>query len=272
MYKVFEALDELVQTVQRAYGVPMTGNCVVPRQEVLALLDDLRDALPVELDDAQDVLDHRDAVIREAEEKAGVIVDDAADEARNLLTRSTQEADQMVEDATNHAQSVVAKANESADRIVGDARREAANVTERAQAEAERLVKSGNDSYRRAVAEGQAEQERLVSESEVVRRSTEEAHRIVDAAHADSNKLRNECDEYVDSKLAEFETSLSTTLRSVTADRSALRRGAGATGREPRDEQRDYDREYERDYDRDYDRSDRSDRADRSDRGYNREY
>ncbi|BAU96414.1 hypothetical protein N24_2152 [Corynebacterium suranareeae] len=269
MYKVFEALDDLVQAVQRAYGVPMTGNCVVPRQEVLALLDDLRDALPVELDDAQDVLDHRDGVIREAEEKAIAIVDDAENEARNLLARATEESDAMVEDATKHAQSVVGKANDTADRIVGDARREANSVTERAQAESERLVNSGNDAYRRAVAEGQAEQERLVSEAEVVRRSMEEAHRIVDAAHADSNKLRNECDEYVDSKLAEFETSLSTTLRSVTADRSALRRGAGATGREPREEQpaargdydrdyeRSYDREYGRDYDRDYDRDDR---------------
>lgn len=267
MYKVFEALDELVQTVQRAYGVPMTGNCVVPRQEVLALLDDLRDALPVELDDAQDVLDHRDGVIREAEEKSIVIVDDAESEARNLLARATEESDAMVEDATKHAQSVVGKANDSADRIVSDARREADNLTDRAQAEAERLINSGNDSYRRAVAEGQAEQERLVSEAEVVRRSTEEAHRIVDAAHADSNKLRNECDDYVDSKLAEFETSLSTTLRSVTADRTALRRGAGATGYEPRDEQPvargeyggDYDREYERDYER-------------TDRGYDRDY
>lgn len=260
MYKVFEALDELVNTVQRGYGVPMTSNCVVPRQDMLALLDDLRDALPLELDDAQDVLDHRDAVIREAEEKAAAIVEDAENEARDLLARAAEESDAMVEDATKHANSVVGKANDSADRIVSDARREAATTIERAQAEAERLITSGNDSYRRAVAEGQAEQERLISESEVVRRSTEEAHRIVDSAHADSNKLRNECDEYVDSKLAEFETSLSTTLRSVSADRTALRRGAGAKGREEGAAGRgDYEREYDRDFER-------------PERGYEREY
>lgn len=230
MYRVFEALDELVQTVGRAYGVPMTSNCVVPRQDVLTLLDDLRDALPAEIDDAQDVLDHRDSIIRDAEEKARALVDDAEGEARDLLARAHEESDAMVEDATNHANSVVAKANDTADRTVHDARREADSVTERAQAEAERLVQSGNESYRRAVEEGQTEQERLISDSEVVRRSNDEAHRIVAAAHADSNKLRGECDEYVDSKLSEFETSLSTTLRSVSADRTALRRGAGAAG------------------------------------------
>ena len=44
MYRVFESLDELVQTVEQAYGVPMTSNCMVPRNEMLALLDDLRNA------------------------------------------------------------------------------------------------------------------------------------------------------------------------------------------------------------------------------------
>ena len=71
----------------------------------------------------------------------------------------------------------------------------------------------------------------MVSEAEVVRRANEEAHRIVDAAHADSNRLRNECDEFVDAKLAEFEEVLSTTLRAVSRDRSALRKGAGVGGR-----------------------------------------
>ena len=40
MYRVFEALDELVQTLEQAYGVPMTSNCMVPRNEILGLLDD----------------------------------------------------------------------------------------------------------------------------------------------------------------------------------------------------------------------------------------
>ncbi|MBL3940611.1 DivIVA domain-containing protein, partial [Bacteroides thetaiotaomicron] len=78
-------------------------------------------------------------------------------------------------------------------------------TVERAHSESERLIASGNDQYQRAVEEGLAEQHRLVSESEVVRRANEEAPRVVDAAHADSNRLRAECDEFVDEKLAKFE-------------------------------------------------------------------
>lgn len=63
-----------------------------------------------------------------------------------------------------------------------------------------------------------------------MRRADEEAHRLVEQAHSESSRLRAECDSYVDSKLADFEESLSSVLRTVSSDRSALRRGAGASG------------------------------------------
>ncbi|QGU02320.1 V-type ATP synthase subunit E [Corynebacterium kalinowskii] len=230
MYRVFEALDEMVQTVEQAYGVPMTANCMVPRNDMLALLDDLRNALPVELDDAQDVLDQREEIIRGAEDKAADIVEDADREANDLVTTARHDADVMVSDAENRAHATVSKAQDDAGRMVDDARREADALVDRATAESERLEKQARDSYDRAVQEGLAEQQRLVSESEVVRRANEEAHRVVDAAHTDSNRLRMECDTYVDGKLAEFEESLSATLRTISRDRAAIRRGAGASG------------------------------------------
>src|SRR3954447_15565287 len=67
VYRVFESLDALVTVVEEARGLPMTANCVVPRGDVLELLDDVREALPGELDDAQDVIDRRDEIVAEAE-------------------------------------------------------------------------------------------------------------------------------------------------------------------------------------------------------------
>ena len=46
MYRVFEALDELGAIVEEARGVPMTAGCMVPRGDVLELLDDIKDAIP----------------------------------------------------------------------------------------------------------------------------------------------------------------------------------------------------------------------------------
>ena len=39
MYRVFEALDELGAIVEEARGVPMTAGCVVPRGDVLELIE-----------------------------------------------------------------------------------------------------------------------------------------------------------------------------------------------------------------------------------------
>lgn len=249
MYRVFETLDELVQTVEEAYGVPMTANCMVPRRDVLVLLDELRNAFPSELDDAQDVLDQRDMIVSDAEATAAESIAAAEEEARRIMDEAEDRSRRMVEDAENRAHATVAEAQNDADRRREDADREYHQVTERAASEADRLVASGNAAYDRSVQDGLAEQQRLVSESTVVHEANEEARRVVESAYADSKRLRGECDVYVDNKLAEFESALSETLRMVGRDRSALRKGAGASGAGgDRDDRGDLgsDRQYDR--------------------------
>ena len=89
MYRVFEALDELVTIVEEARGVPMTSGCVVPRGDVLELLDDVRDAIPAELDDAQDVLDHKDELVGKAKHDAEAGVSKARADADRMLADGT---------------------------------------------------------------------------------------------------------------------------------------------------------------------------------------
>ena len=230
MYKTFQGMDDLQQMVEQAYGVPMTANCMVPRREVLDILDEMRNAIPIEMDDAQDVLDHRDRIIDDAQGQSNDMIRDAENDSDSILADARARAEEMLRDAEERAASTVSHAEAEADRLVSDARREYDRVTGRAAAEAERLVTSGNESYQRSVDEGIAEQQRLVSDSEVVRSAEAEAKRIIESAHADSDRLRTECDRYVDSTLAEFENSLTDTLRTVNRDRAALRKGAGASG------------------------------------------
>jgi cell division septum initiation protein DivIVA len=239
MYKTFEGIDQLQNMVERAYGVPMTANCMVPRGEAAELLDMIRNSIPGDLDDAQDVLDREDAILSEAEDKASALVAEAEAERDRILDEARQRAEDMIADAEERAQSTVARAEAEAVRLEEDARREYQETTSRADAEKARLIEEGNNLYDRAVNEGIAEQRRLVSESEVVREADAEARRIIESAHADSDRLRRECDQYVDSTLAQFEESLNGSLRTVSRDRSALRKGAGVSGnrypREPRD-------------------------------------
>lgn len=228
MYRVFESLDELVTIVEEARGLPMTSGCVVPRGDVLELLDEVRHAIPAELDDAQDVLDHRDDVVGKAEQQAKQTVHDA-----------TAEAEQIIAEAKQRAEHLVAGARTEAERTVDAGQREYDQLVERARAEAERTEAAARDAYDRAVEEGRAEQARLVADTEIVQAAHAESARIIDSANAEADQLRDECDAYVDGKLADFEDVLDRTLRTVSKGRGQLRTplasGNGRAGRDGHD-------------------------------------
>lgn len=239
VYRVFESLDALVTVVEEARGLPMTSNCVVPRGEVLELLDDVREALPGELDDAQDVLDRRDELVDDAAQEAEQTRTSAQSDAAQVLAEAREEAERTVAEAQERAEQTLARARHEAERAVGEGRRQYAELTERAQADADRIAHAGRDAHDRSVADGQAEQARLVARTEVVRVAHAESARIMDEAGAEAERLRRECDSYVDAKLAEFEDALTKALRTVTRGRGQLWRGptngapvgAGTNGR-----------------------------------------
>ena len=228
MYRVFEALDELVTIVEEARGVPMTSGCVVPRGDVLELLDDVRDAIPQELDDAQDVLDHRDDVVQKAESEAQRTLTEARAEADRTVSEARAEAEQLLAEARERADQLVGEAQAEAEQTVTGGRREYEDYVGRAQSEADRMVQAGRAAYEQSVHEGKSEQARLVSDTEVVQAAESESKRIVAEANDDAERLRGECDAYVDARLADFEDLLSRTLRTVGKGRQQLRSPVGA--------------------------------------------
>ncbi|MFJ4787009.1 ATP synthase F0 subunit B [Streptomyces sp. NPDC088794] len=142
---VQKKLDEIVASVSGARSMPMSASCVVNRAELLAQLEELRQALPGSLAQAQELIGDRDHMVESAR----------------------QEAEQIIQHA--HAQ-------------------------------------RGS----------------LISDTEIARRSQAEADRILDEARKEAEDVRAEADDYVDSKLANFEVVLTKTLGSVGRGREKL--------------------------------------------------
>ncbi|MEU7183609.1 MULTISPECIES: ATP synthase F0 subunit B [Streptomyces] len=142
---VQKKLDDIVRAIGSARSVPMSASCVVNRAELLAMLDEVRAALPDSLAQAQELLGGRR---------------------------------QMVEQA---------------------------------QAEAERIIESAH-----------AHRGSLISDTEVARQSQDEADRILGDARREAEEIRAEADDYVDSKLANFEVVLTKTIGSVDRGREKL--------------------------------------------------
>ena len=72
-----------------------------------------------------------------------------------------------------------------------------------------------------AAARGQAE--RMVQRSEVLRSAEAKARRVVEQARTDAARIRNECDDYCDERLAHLEAVLEKTMAVVALGRERLR-------------------------------------------------
>ncbi|HET6857498.1 MAG TPA: cell division initiation protein [Streptomyces sp.] len=142
---VQKKLDEIVEAIGNARSMPMSASCVVNRADLLSMLEEVREALPGSLAQAQELIGGRE------------------------------------------------------------------QLAEQARQEAERIIESAH-----------AQRGSLISDTEVARRSQDEADRILADARREADEIRVEADEYVDSKLANFEVVLTKTLGSVDRGREKL--------------------------------------------------
>lgn len=84
------------------------------------------------------------------------------------------------------------------------------------------VIAGGREEADRIIEAARAERARLISRTEVVRDASREAERLLAAAKADAERMRLEIDDYVDSKLANFEVVLHKTLKAVEKGRAKI--------------------------------------------------
>ncbi|MGI8577231.1 MAG: hypothetical protein ACR2KG_04785 [Nocardioidaceae bacterium] len=84
------------------------------------------------------------------------------------------------------------------------------------------VVDDANHQAEGIIAEANRERDRLISETEVFRVAKIAAAKQRDEALHESEALRKDTDEYVDSRLANFEVTLQKTLEAVTRGRKRL--------------------------------------------------
>ncbi len=111
---------------------------------------------------------------------------DLIEEIRQLLPESVMRADELLADR---------------EAVVQDGRREADRILERARAEADRMI----------------------SEHEVYLAAVSEADALRHDSIQETARMRQETDDYIDSKLATFEITLHKTLQTVDRGRERLR-------------------------------------------------
>jgi cell division septum initiation protein DivIVA len=212
VYRLYETVDELTTVIENARSVPMSGSCMVPRDHLLDLLDDLREALPEDVQAAGAIVEQRTEILQQAQA-----------EAERLTGRTRSETEQLLAAAHRQRDDLLGTARRQRDELLARAQAQAAQLLADAEGEAEALVADGRAHREALIAEAVAEHERLITETEVYRGAVSRADELGAQTATDVARMRAEVDQYVDSRLADFGTTLERMLHSVEAARANLR-------------------------------------------------
>ena len=101
-----EILTTLYEMVQDAWSLPLGADkCVLERDKVLDLLDEISNQLPGELKQAKTIVESRNGVITNAEREAENILKQAEQRARQMISheevylQAQKEADDLMKNA-----------------------------------------------------------------------------------------------------------------------------------------------------------------------------
>ena len=96
-YDVISNINDMIETLRAASGVPFSSNCAVDRNEMIASLEELKNHLPASID-ASKVNDHE-------------ITRGARDEADNILAAAENQADELRKSAHIYVKQLLTDAN-----------------------------------------------------------------------------------------------------------------------------------------------------------------
>jgi cell division septum initiation protein DivIVA len=202
---VQKKLDEIVAAVSSARSMPMSASCVVNRAELLALLDEVRQALPGSLAQAQELIGDREQMVEEARREAERIIENAHAERGSLISGTE----------------VARRSQAEADRILAEARQEAEEI----RAEADDYVDSKLANFEVVLTKTLGSvgrgREKLLGTGPGLDENGYEDEDAPERSH-DPETLRHTADQYVDAKLGAFEAVLAKTLEAVGRGRQKL--------------------------------------------------
>jgi cell division septum initiation protein DivIVA len=195
-----ELLTDLVELVETARTLPMSSSCVLPRERVLDLLDELRETLPPEMEQARRLVARRDGLLAGAEAAAVQTRERAMAEAEALVAAAGGRADELIREAEARAHEIVEAGRAEHGQLVSatGVHQAAAQAAESMRAEANRY-----DADLRVAAEQYAETTRA------------EAQRY-------AAKLTHDAEDYAESTLAELAATLQRAAATAEQGRVAL--------------------------------------------------
>ena len=161
--EVMELIDQLYTMVSEAWGVPL-GNekCIVERDQVLEILDEIKTAMPVELSEAKRLVSARDEFITNAKREAENILKQAEQRARQMISHEEVylQAQKEADDLMKNAQAKIKELRQLTNDYVDDSMKR----TEEAIAQALSEIRESRSKFRALVNPQQAKPSPIIED------------------------------------------------------------------------------------------------------------
>ena len=127
-YDLISNINDMIETLRAASGVPFSSNCAVDRNDMIASLEELKNHLPASISQSNDIVVRAQEIITTAREQSKKIIDDAnrtyaskvndheitrgaRDEADNILAAAENQADELRKSAHVYVKQLLTDAN-----------------------------------------------------------------------------------------------------------------------------------------------------------------
>ena len=110
--EVYSILDTLVEVLSNSTSLIMTGKNLVDKEEILELVEEIKENLPKDMREAKRILDKRDMILGDAKRKADDIlsnVDKAVGtyiKEHDITKKAYEKANDIVENAKRNANEI----------------------------------------------------------------------------------------------------------------------------------------------------------------------
>ena len=123
--EILSLLDALEDAIESAVSVPFSGKCMVDRNEILELIQDIRLKLPDDIKQAKWVSKERSRILAEAQQEADNIVKNAESRIAAMVNeheisrKAYEQAENILNNAKKSAREIRLGTREYADSILG---------------------------------------------------------------------------------------------------------------------------------------------------------
>ena len=122
--EILSILDTLEDVIEKSIGLPLSGRCIVDREEILEIINEIRMKIPDDIKQARWVKEERQRILMEAQKEANNTIKDVENkisvfvDEHEISKKAYEQANEIISAAQKNAREIRLGTREYADNVL----------------------------------------------------------------------------------------------------------------------------------------------------------